>query len=98
MDREVISESFRVYFKDGCEQDFLKKGQIEYIWSLTPAGDLLIYLKEKHKTISMAFIRDERHAAYAAGTWTRVQVLETKKEIVEDEREESEVPPQATIH
>jgi hypothetical protein len=55
--------------------DYTKKDNIEYLWSLTPAGDLLVYLKEMHGTISMAAIRDERFCAYAAGEWFKVEVL-----------------------
>ncbi len=100
--REVISDSFIVHFQDGTEKRFIKGDSIEYIWSLTPAGDLLVYLKEYHKTFSMAAVRDERIAAYAAGVWKEV---ESRKDLnIEEteekgsEREESEVPAEAIIH
>ena len=88
MQKEVISESFRVLVKDHDSDlmmgtkwvDFIKKDNIEYLWSLTPAGDLLIYLKEMHGTLAMAAIRDERHSAYAKGEWFKVEVLQSEKQ------------------
>jgi hypothetical protein len=87
MQKEVISESFRVQVIDHDSDlimatkwvDFIKKDNVEYMWSLTPAGDLLIYLKEMHGTLAMAAIRDERFCAYAKGEWLKVEVLVAEK-------------------
>jgi len=99
--REVISDSFIVHFLDGTKKEYIKGNNIEYIWSLTPAGDLLIYLKETHGTFAMAAIRDERIGAYASGVWTEVEArkdLNIEPEEKGSEREESEVPSEAIIH
>ena len=101
--REVISDSFIVHFHDGESKEFIKGNSIEYIWSLTPAGDLLLYKKEYHKTFISAAIKDERIAAYAAGVWSEVESrpdlnIELEVEEKGSEREESEVPSTAIIH
>jgi len=100
MNKEVISDSFIITLADGTEKEYIKEGNVEYIWSLTPAGDVLVYLKEYHGTFQMAAVRDERHCAYAKGTWTYIESrpdLNQKKE-EGNEREESEVPASAIIH
>jgi hypothetical protein len=80
MTPEIISESFRVHFPDGEPQDFIKGENFEYRWSLTPSGDLLLFYVEKHALISNAIVRDQRHAAYARGAWTKVEILEEEEE------------------
>lgn len=82
VEREIISESFRVHFMTGMSslagfRDFKKEGTTEYIWRTDPAGTLYVYNKEYHKTFTTAVIKDQRVAAYPRGQWAWVEVLET---------------------
>jgi len=93
MNQKIISQSFEIYFEDGTSKKFLKKVNAdgkdlaEYRWSLTPSGDMLIYYVEYHHLLSAAVLKDERIHAYAAGVWTKVDILpdEVDKEEAPDE-------------
>jgi hypothetical protein len=63
----------------------MKQENSEYRWSLTPSGDLLLFYVEKHALISNAIVRDQRHAAYARGAWTKVEILEDEEKGEADE-------------
>ncbi len=84
MKPEIISESFRVHFPDGESKDYMKSATTEFRWSLTPSGDLLLFYVEKHALFSGAIVKDERHAAFARGAWTKVEILETETEVVDE--------------
>lgn len=70
---ELQTENFDVILQDGGVDYFQKADGKEYGWMVGGAGELLIFLVEKHATFG-AVLRDERFRAYAPGTWQMVQV------------------------
>jgi hypothetical protein len=85
---ELQCESFTVHFRDGTAVDYPKTEHQEFVWSMSPAGDLIIYEKQYHQTLS-AVIKDARIAAYANGVWEKVLLLpedlRTEDERIADE-------------
>lgn len=75
---ELQIENFDVILQDGGYDHFHKADGREYGWMVGGAGELLIFLVEKHATFG-AVLRDERFRAYAPGTWQMVQVNPEKE-------------------
>lgn len=75
---ELQTENFDVILQDGGFDHFHKADGKEYGWMVGGAGELLIFLVEKHATFG-AVLRDERFRAYAPGTWQMVQVNPEKE-------------------
>lgn len=75
---ELQTENFDVILQDGDFDRFHKADGKEYGWMVGGAGELLIFLVEKHATFG-AVLRDERFRAYAPGTWQMVQVNPQKE-------------------
>lgn len=70
---ELQTENFNVTLTEGGIHCYEKADGKEYGWMVGGAGELLIFLVEKHATFG-AVLRDERFRAYAPGTWQMVQV------------------------
>lgn len=75
---ELQTENFDVILQDGGFDHFHKADGKEYGWMVGGAGELLIFLVEKHATFG-AVLRDERFRAYAPGTWQMVEVFPQKE-------------------
>ena len=81
---ELPTENFDVILQNGDVDCFQKTSAKEYGWMVGGAGELTIFLVEKHATFG-AVLRDERFRAYAPGTWLTVQVNPEKEGKTEPE-------------
>ena len=86
---ELECESFTVHFRDGTAIDYPKTEHQEFVWSMSPAGDLIIYEKQYHQTLS-AVIKDARIAAYANGVWGQVLLMDQRTEVEKTADEEAD--------
>lgn len=71
---ELQTENFEVGTAGELADHWLKEGGKEYGWLVGHAGELTVFLVEKHETFG-ATLRDERHFCYAPGTWEYVAVI-----------------------
>lgn len=94
MEQEVESVPFTVHFTDGEELYFPCSDTESYQWALTPGGDVLIYHNVYHAQFSVAVVKDRRIAAYAKGTWSRVEIDSNAT----DEMDAEEEAQSAVIH
>jgi len=72
-------KTFRVHHQ-AWEEDFdewKSDDEYNYSWGIGPAGDLMLFRTKYQKTFSVELEKDVRWYAYAPGTWSHVEVLDT---------------------
>lgn len=70
-------KTFRVHRRALVVDEWKSDDEYNYSWGVGPAGDLMLFRTKYQKTFSVELEKDVRWYAYAPGTWSHVEVLDT---------------------